>query len=39
MQPAAPSRRARLPALLSFICQFWANKQAIEQPIDFKELS
>lgn len=33
-----PYRRARLPALCSFICQFWDNKLAIEQPIPFKEI-
>jgi hypothetical protein len=39
MQPAAPFRRALLPALISFICQFWGDPQVIEQPIPFKDIS
>lgn len=33
-----PFRRARLPALTSFICQFWSQPLAISQPIPLEEV-
>lgn len=36
LQP--PFRKALLPALIHFICQYWAHPQITEQPINFKEL-